>query len=80
MVRASGEKEHSEFSEARVLLADPQVRLGNAIVTAGPLHNKQDILRVIAEKCGDYLIGTKDNTLKRHDAVVNALRGTPFSS
>jgi Domain of unknown function (DUF4338)/DDE_Tnp_1-associated len=79
MIPATGEKEDCEVSEARALLADPQVRLENALVTADPLHNKQDTVRVIAEKGGDYLIGTKDNTPKRHEAVVNALRATPFS-
>jgi hypothetical protein len=69
----TGEKEDCEVSEARALLADPQVRLEDELVTADPLHNKQDTMRVIAEKGGDYLIGTKDNIPKRHDAVVNAL-------
>lgn len=78
MIPATGEKEDCEVSEARALLADPQVRLENALVTADPLHNKQDTVRVIAEKGGDYLIGTKDNTPKRHEAVVHALRATPF--
>ena len=79
MIPATGEKEDCEVSEARALLVDPQVRLENALVTADALHNKQDTVRVIAEKCGDYLIGTKDNTPKRHEAVVNALRATPCS-
>jgi hypothetical protein len=78
MIPATGEKEDCEVSEARALLADPQVRLENALVTADPLHNKQNTVRVIAEKGGDYLIGTKDNTPKRHQAVVNALQATPF--
>ena len=39
-----------------------------------PLDNKQDTVRVIAVEGGDYLSGTKDNTPKRHEAAVNALR------
>ena len=66
------------MSEARALLADPQVRLENALVTADALHNKQETMRVIAQKGGDYLIGTKGNTSKRHEATVEALRDTPF--
>ena len=60
------------------LLADPQVRLENALVTADPLHNKQATVRVIVEKGGDYLVGTKGNTPKRHQAAIEALRDTPF--
>jgi Domain of unknown function (DUF4338) len=78
MIPATGKKEDCEVSEARALLADPQVKLENALVTADPLHNKQATVRVIAEKGGDYLIGTKDNTPKRHEAVVGALGNTPF--
>ena len=41
MIPATGKKEDCEVSEGRALLADPQVRLENAIVTADPLHNKE---------------------------------------
>jgi hypothetical protein len=41
MIPATGEKEDGEVSEARALLADPQVRLENALITAAPLHHKQ---------------------------------------
>jgi hypothetical protein len=34
---------------------------------------------LIAKKGGDFLLGTKHNTPKRHEVVVNALRATPFS-
>jgi hypothetical protein len=78
MIPATGKKEDCEVSEARALLADPTVRLENALVTADPLHNKEPTLRVIVEKGGDYLIGTKPNTSKRLDAVEAALKGTPF--
>jgi hypothetical protein len=78
MIPATGKKEDCEVSEGRALLADPAVRLENALVTADPLHNKEPTLRVIVEKGGDYLIGTKPNTSKRLDAVDAALRGTPF--
>jgi len=54
------------------------VRLENALVTADPLHNKEPTLRVVVEKGGDYLIGTKGNTSNRLDAVEKALQGTPF--
>ncbi len=78
MIPATGKKEDSEASEARALLADPQVRLENALVTADPLHNKEPTLRVVIEKGGDYLIGTKGNTSKRLDTVEKALQDTPF--
>ena len=78
MIPATGKKEDCEVSEARALLASPQVRLENALVTADPLHNKEATLRIIIEKGGDYLIGTKDNTAKRLGAVETALEGTPF--
>jgi hypothetical protein len=71
-------KEDSEVSEARALLADPQVRLENALLTADPRHNQEATLRVIIEKGGDYLIGTKGNTSNRFDAVEKALESTPF--
>ena len=41
MTVARGKKEDSEVSEGRALLADPQVELVNALVTADPLHNKE---------------------------------------
>ncbi len=78
MIPATGNKEDCEVSEGRALLANPQVRLENALVTADPLHNKEPTLRVIVEKGGDYLIGTKPNTSKRLNAVDAALAGTPF--
>lgn len=78
MIPATGEKEDSEVSEARALLASPDVCLENALLTADPLHNKEATLRVIIEKGGDYLIGTKGNTSNRFDAVEKALEGTPF--
>ena len=78
MIPATGKKEDCEVSEARKMLANPQVVLANALITADPLHNKEDTIRIIAEKGGDYLIGTKDNTPKRREAVIEALQGTPF--
>ncbi|MEI7911875.1 MAG: hypothetical protein WCK77_19775 [Verrucomicrobiota bacterium] len=78
MIPATGKKEDCEVSEGRALLADPQVRLENAIVTADPLHNKEATLRVIVEKGGDYLVGTKANTSKRLQGVHDALKDTPF--
>jgi len=78
MTVARGKKEDCEVSEGRALLADPQVQLADALVTADPLHNKADTVRVIVEKGGDYLIGTKENTSKRLAAAALALKGTPF--
>lgn len=78
MIPASGKKEDSEASEARALLASPEVNLENALITADPLHNKEATLRIIIEKGGDYLIGTKGNTSVRYAAVEKALEGTPF--
>ena len=80
MIPASGKKEDCEVSEARALLESPHVRLEKALVTLDPLHNKQDTLRVIVEKGGDYLVGTKANTSKRLEGVEKALKGTPFLS
>jgi Domain of unknown function (DUF4338) len=78
MTVARGKKEDCEVSEGRALLADPQVQLANALVTADPLHNKADTVRVIVEKGGDYLIGTKENTSKRLAAAAQALKATPL--
>jgi hypothetical protein len=78
MAPATGNKEDCEVSEARALLADPQVELVNALITADPLHNKEATVRVILEKGGDYLIGTKANTSKRLEGAANALKGSPF--
>ena len=78
MTVARGKKEDCEVSEGRALLADPQVELANALVTADPLHNKEATVRVILEKGGDYLIGTKENTSKRLEGATQALKGTPF--
>jgi hypothetical protein len=80
MIPASGKKEDCEVSEARSLLADPQVALANALVTADPLHNNEATARVILEKGGDYLIATKENTSKRLDGARRALEDTPFLS
>ena len=77
---ARGKKEDCEVSAGRALLADPQVQLVNALVTADPLHNKTDTVRVILEKGGDYLIGTKENTSQRLAGATQALTGTPFLS
>ena len=78
MIPASGKKEDCEVSEARTLLADPQVELINGVITADPLHNKEATVRVIQEKGGDYLIGTKENTSKRLKGAARALDGSPF--
>ena len=78
MIPASGKKEDCEVSEARALLSNPGVELVNALVTADPLHNKEATARVILEKGGDYLIGTKANTSKRLEAATRALEGSPF--
>jgi hypothetical protein len=75
---ARGKKEDCEVSEGRALLADPQVELVNALVTADPLHNKADTVRVILDQGGDSLIGTKKNTSKRLDGATQALRATPL--
>jgi hypothetical protein len=78
MTVARGKKEDCEVSEGRALLADPEVELVNALVTADPLHNKEATVRVILDKGGDYLLGTKENTSKRLTGAVQALKGTPF--
>lgn len=80
MTVARGQKEDCEGSEGRALLADPQVQLVNALVTADPLHNKTNTARIILEKGGDYLIGTKENTAKRLAGAAKALKATPFLS
>jgi hypothetical protein len=48
------------------------------IFTSDALHNKEPTLRVIVEKGGDYLVGTKGNTPDRFKAVEQALEDTPF--
>jgi hypothetical protein len=80
MTVARGQKEDGEVSAARALLADPHVELVNALVTADPLHNKTDTVRVILDKGGDYLVGTKENTSQRLAGATQALQGTPLLS
>ena len=78
MTVAHGKKEDCEVSEGRALLADPQVQLVNALVTADPLHNKTNTLRIILDKGGDYLVGTKAGTSKRLAGAKQALQDTPL--
>lgn len=78
MIPATGKKEDCEVRVARAMLDDPQVRSENTLITADALHNKQATVRNIAGKGGEYLIGTKDNTPKRHEGAVKALRDSPF--
>ena len=78
MTVARGKKEDCEVTEGRALLADPQVELVNALVTADPLHNKEATVRVILDKGGDYLLGTKANTSQRLAGAAQALKDTPF--
>jgi hypothetical protein len=51
---------------------------GQGLITAEPHHNKEATVRLILEKGGDYIIGTKDNTSKRLEGATNALKGSPF--
>jgi hypothetical protein len=78
MAVANGKKEDCELSAGRALLADPQVDLVNALVTADPLHNQRQTAELILRKGGDYLLGTKDNTPKRLQAARHALEGSPL--
>jgi hypothetical protein len=78
MTVARGKKEDCEVSEGRALRSDPQVELVKALVTADPLHNKEATVRVILDKGGDYLIGTKENTSQRLAGATQALKKTPF--
>ena len=78
MTVAHGKKEDCEVSEGRALLADSQVQLVNALVTADPLHNKTETLRIILDKGGDYLVGTKENTSKRLAGAKQALQDSPL--
>ena len=80
MAVANGKKEDCELTEGRALLADPEVELANALVTADPLHNTRQTAEVILRKGGDYLLGTKENTPKRAEAARQALEGSPFLS
>jgi hypothetical protein len=78
MIPASGKKEDSEVSEGRALLSSAEVELCNSLITLDPLHNKEATMRVILEKGGDYLVGTKENTSKRLKGAAQALEGSPF--
>lgn len=78
MAPATGKKEDCEVSEARALLADDRVQLGNALITADPLHNKHDTIQIILQKGGDYLVGTKENTSRRLKGANHALKDSPF--
>jgi len=68
--------------QAFALVPDPRrAQSRRHPLTADPLHNKQTkqpTLRVIVDKGGDYLVGTKKNTAKRLEAVQAAIGGTPF--
>jgi len=78
MIPATGAKRKCEVSEGRRLLADPAVNLAGATVTLDPLHNKAQTLRVIPEKGGDYLAGTRKNTSRRLEGAEESLRDAPF--
>ena len=78
MIPASGKKEDCEVSEVRALLGSPHVRLENALVTLDPLHNKQETLRVIVEKGGNCLVGTKAKTSKRLEGAERSSRAPLF--
>ena len=80
MAPATGKKEDCEVSQGRTLLASHEVQLVNALVTADPLHNKKATARVILEKGGDYLIGTKENTPVRLAAATGAVENAPLFS
>jgi len=43
-------------------LADPQVQMVNVLVTADHLHNKNETLRIILDKGGDFLLSTNENS------------------
>ena len=78
MAPANGKKEDCEVPVSRALLAGEEVNLAGALVTADPLHNKVETARVIVEKGGDYLLGTKENTSKRLQAAEVALSRAPL--
>lgn len=78
MIPATGAKKKCEVSEGRKLLADPVVNLAGATVTLDPLHNNAKTLRLIPEKGGDYVVGTKNNTSRRLEGAQETLRDTPF--
>jgi len=75
---ATGKKEDCEVSEARKLLASPEVNLVNKTVTADPLHNKFETVEAIVRAGGDYIIGTKKNTACRLGAAEKATEASPF--
>lgn len=76
MTVARGKKADCEVSAGRALLAHPEVDLVNALVTADPLHSKGATMRVILDKGGDCLIGTKANPAQRLAGATQALQGT----
>ena len=78
MTTANGKKDDCEVPAARNLLASNEVNLADTLITADPLHNNTETARVIIEKGGDYLFGTKQNTPVRLQNAEKALQGTPF--
>ena len=78
MIPATGAKKKCEVSEGRKLLAAPVVNLAGATVTLDPLHNKAKTLRLIPEKGGDYVVGTKNNTSRRLEGAQETLQDSPF--
>ena len=77
LIAASGAKADSELPAAQRLLADPDMNLEGALITADALHTQKETLRTIVERGGDYLIALKDNQLTAHAEAARLLQGEP---
>lgn len=77
LIAASGAKSDSELPAAQRLLADPDMNLEGALLTADALHTRAETLRTIVERGGDYLLAIKDNQPTAHTEAARLLQGEP---
>ena len=77
LIAASGAKADSELPAAQRLLADPDMNLEGALITADALHTQAQTLRTIVERGGDYLIALKDNQPTAHAEAARLLQSEP---
>ena len=78
MTTASGKKADSELTVAQDLLADPNVNLTNALVTADALHTQHKTAQIIIERGGDYILPLKGNQPSLSAAARKQLAGAPL--
>ena len=78
MTVARGKKEDCEVTEDRALLADPQVKMVDALVTAVRSTTRNPPCASSWTKAATISPDTKENTSKRLASAALALKDTPF--